>query len=90
MSAGAFVVASDIPAFKAVLGAGQFGDQFANADPKALAHAVNQALDEPERREEVAAAARIEARKYDWSTVASQVLAVYETAVRTSQIEVEQ
>lgn len=90
MSSGSFVVASDIPAFKAVLGSGQFGDQFANADPKALAHAVNQALDEPERRAEIAAAARIEARRYDWSTVASQVLAVYETAVRTAQIEVEQ
>lgn len=89
MSAGAFVVASDIPAFQAVLGSGKFGAQFANADSHALAETVIEALAHPEQRAEVSAAARIEAKRYDWATVASHVLAVYETAVRTAALEVE-
>ncbi len=89
MSAGAFVVASDIPAFQAVLGTGRYGAQFANDDADELAATVIESLARPERRAETCAAARLEARRYDWSAVASQVLAVYETAVRTASLEVE-
>ncbi|MBE6483743.1 MAG: glycosyltransferase family 4 protein [Actinomycetaceae bacterium] len=90
MSAGSFVVASDIPAFRAVLGGGNFGDQFANGDSAALAATVAQALREPERRAATVQRARAEAHRYDWSTVASQVYAVYETAVRTARLEVDE
>lgn len=90
MSAGGFVLASDIPAFRAVLGGGTFGDHFANEDPEDLARAAVAALRDPQRRARVAQAGQAEAQRYDWSTVASQVFAVYETAVRTAQMEVEQ
>ncbi|WP_311376929.1 glycosyltransferase family 4 protein [Actinotignum sanguinis] len=90
MSAGGFVLASDIPAFRAVLGGGTFGDHFANEDPEDLARVAVAALRDPQRRTRVAQAGQAEAQRYDWSTVASQVFAVYETAVRTAQMEVEQ
>ncbi|MDK8782122.1 glycosyltransferase, partial [Actinotignum timonense] len=90
MSAGGFVLASDIPAFRAVLGGGTFGDHFANEDPEDLARVAVAALHDPQRRARVAQAGQAEAQRYDWSTVASQVFAVYETAVRTAQMEVEQ
>lgn len=88
MSAGAFIVASDIPAFQAVLGTGTFGSHFTNADSDDLAHTVIDALAQPEKRADIAERARLEANRYDWTTVASQVMAVYETAVRTARLEV--
>lgn len=89
MSAGSFVVASDIPAFRAVLGNGAFGSQFANEDPDGLAAAVVEAIADPPKRASVTASAQEEAGRYDWHTVASQIYAVYETAVRTAGMEVE-
>ena len=88
MSAGSFVVSSDIPAFRAVLGNGEFGAHFSNDDGESLAQAVIGALGEPEHRAEVVARAHEESRRYDWGTVASQVYAVYETAYRTANMEV--
>jgi len=90
MSAGSFVVASDIPAFKAVLGSGTFGDQFPNEDYAALAKTVVDALRDPERRAQTVARAHTEAHRYDWATVASQVFAVYETAIRIAQAGVDE
>ena len=87
MSAGSFVVASDIPAFRAVLGNGAFGAHFANDDPAALASCVVDVLADPQRRGETVARAHREAERYDWATVASQVYAVYETAIRTAHME---
>ncbi|MFT0848461.1 glycosyltransferase family 4 protein [Actinomycetaceae bacterium L2_0104] len=88
MSAGSFVVASDIPAFRAVLGNGTFGAHFANDDGASLASSVIEALADPQRRREAVAQAHREALRYDWATVASQVYAVYETAIRTAHMEV--
>ncbi|MDP9807154.1 phosphatidylinositol alpha-mannosyltransferase [Trueperella bonasi] len=90
MSAGAFVVASDIPAFKAVLGDGQYGAHFRNEDPEDLARVVNEALADPNLRKQIAQAGSQEAWRFDWGTVASQILSVYETAIRTSRIEVDE
>mgnify|MGYP002737509466 CR=1 FL=1 len=89
MSAGAFVVASDIPAFRAVLSDGEFGVHFRNEDPEDLARVVNEALADPQRREAIAHAGAEAAWRFDWSTVASHILSVYETAIRTAQIEVD-
>ena len=89
LAAGAFVVASDIPAFTAVLGGGKFGALFANEDSGALARTIIEALENPEQRAHIARAGAEEAGRYDWSTVASQVLAVYETAIRTAGTEVD-
>lgn len=88
MSAGSFVVSSDIPAFRAVLGNGEFGAHFSNDDGASLAEAVITALGHPEHRRDVVAKAHEEAHRYDWATVASQVYAVYETACRTANMEV--
>lgn len=85
MSAGSYVVASDIPAFRAVLGSGSFGAQFPNESAPDLARTVVDALNDPEGRRETVERAHLEAHRYDWSTVASQVFAVYETAIRTAQ-----
>jgi phosphatidylinositol alpha-mannosyltransferase len=80
MSARATVLASDLPAFARVLRAGA-GQMFRNGDPVDLAQSVVGLLRNPLRREELAAAGRERANAFDWSVVAEDVLAVYETVV---------
>lgn len=89
MSAGSFVISSDIPAFQAVLDHGTYGDHFRSEDSDDLARVIIKALGEPERRAETIAAAKERAWRYDWSTVASQILSVYSIAVRTAGRNVE-
>ncbi|WP_067172127.1 glycosyltransferase family 4 protein [Microtetraspora niveoalba] len=79
MSAGAPILASDIPAFRRVLGDGQAGALFATGDPDALAKEAARLLDDPGRRAKLSDEARQAVRKYDWSTVARDVSRVYET-----------
>jgi len=79
MAAGATVLASDIPAFRKVLGDGQAGALFSNGDPVSLAREAGALLDDPERRAKLAEEARVAVMKYDWSTVARDVVRVYET-----------
>lgn len=86
MAAGAPVVASDLAAFTAVLGEPPAGVSFANGDVAALADTVLRLLDQPTERERLAAAGRARARVFDWSVVAEQVLAVYETVLEGSAV----
>lgn len=79
MSAGAPVLASDLDAFAQVLDQGAAGDLFANEDPDALAAAAVRLLDDPERRERLRERGAAHVRRFDWSTVGADVLAVYET-----------
>ncbi len=79
MSARATVLASDLAAFSRVLDGGSAGELFANEDPVDLARAVVSLLRDPIRREELAAAGSRRASAFDWSVVASDVMAVYET-----------
>ena len=79
MSAGAPILASDIPAFQRVLGGGQAGALFTTGDAVALAKEAARLLDDPGRRAKLSDEARHAVRKYDWSTVARDVLRVYET-----------
>jgi phosphatidylinositol alpha-mannosyltransferase len=79
MSARATVLASDLPAFARVLDGGVAGEMFRNEDPADLARAVVSLLREPARREELAAAGRARANVFDWSVIAADVMAVYET-----------
>jgi phosphatidylinositol alpha-mannosyltransferase len=81
MAAGATVVASDIPAFRKVLGEGRYGDLFSAGDPDDLATKLAALLDDPDRRARLDAEAHVAVRRYDWSTVAGQILSVYETVV---------
>ena len=81
MAAGAPVVASDLPAFSRVLDGGRSGVLFPTGDPAALAAVLGDLLGDPARRQAVGEAGRRHSRRYDWSAVAADVLAVYETVV---------
>lgn len=78
MSASAAVLASDIPAFVRVLDGGLAGRTFRNEDPTDLADRLTELLTDPRARQEVAAAGRARAATFDWSVVATDVMAVYE------------
>jgi phosphatidylinositol alpha-mannosyltransferase len=81
MAAGATVLASDIPAFRRVLDDGTYGVLFSNGDAGDLATKLAGLLDDPPRRAALDGAARTAVRRYDWSSVAEQILRVYETVV---------
>ncbi|MDM7831284.1 glycosyltransferase family 4 protein [Cellulomonas edaphi] len=81
MSAGAAVVASDLGAFSRVLDDGAAGVLFRTGDSADLARTLVEVLADPARRADVVARAREVVRRYDWSAVTDQVLAVYEMAV---------
>lgn len=82
MAAGTTVLASDIPAFRSVLADGALGAMFRNRDADDLARHAVALLGDPARREAYVEAARVGVRRYDWSTVAAEIVEVYETVVR--------
>ncbi|MFC8829898.1 glycosyltransferase family 4 protein [Streptomyces sp. NPDC057137] len=79
LSAGAAVLASDLDAFAQVLDQGMAGELFANEDADALAEAAVRLLGDPERRKELRERGSAHVRRFDWSTVGADILAVYET-----------
>ncbi|SEO96043.1 glycosyltransferase family 4 protein [Trujillonella endophytica] len=81
LAAGAPIVASDLDAFAAVLEDGEVGVLVRRGDARALAAALGELLADPDRRADLSARGREVAWGYDWSVVARQVLAVYETVV---------
>jgi phosphatidylinositol alpha-mannosyltransferase len=81
MSAGAPVVASDLDAFRRVLDDGGLGALFPVGDPAALSTTLVDLLRDVPRRRALAAAASTAVRRYDWSVVATEITAVYETVV---------
>ncbi|MBM7825475.1 phosphatidylinositol alpha-mannosyltransferase [Arcanobacterium pluranimalium] len=89
MSAQACIVASDIPAFRAVLENGGCGFHFENENSQDLARVVLAALGDPQLRAQKAQAGAVSAWKYDWGTVASQIFAVYETAIKMQNARIE-
>jgi phosphatidylinositol alpha-mannosyltransferase len=84
MAAGTPIVASDLPAFQAVLDGGAGGLLSPVGDPGLLALALGALLDDPARRGEFAARGVEIAAGYDWSVIAAQILRVYEVAVSTA------
>ena len=81
LSAGTAVVASDIPAFKAVLENGAAGDLFINGDSADLAKVLVALLRDDERRKKLAEKGKLSAQKYDWQVVAEQIEHIYEMAI---------
>ncbi|MFH8408514.1 glycosyltransferase family 4 protein [Streptomyces sp. NPDC018019] len=79
MSAGAPVLASDLDAFAQVLDQGEAGELFANEDADALAEAAVRLLGDPARLAELRERGSRHVRRFDWSTVGADILAVYET-----------
>jgi phosphatidylinositol alpha-mannosyltransferase len=82
MSAGTCVVASGLGAFRRVLDDGRYGALFPPEDAGALADVLTGVLADPGRRGRLAAAGQVAVRRYDWSRVSREVLAVYETVVQ--------
>lgn len=79
LSAGAAVLASDLDAFAQVLDQGGAGDLFTNENADALAAGAIALLRDPDRRAELSARGSAHVRRFDWSTVGADILAVYET-----------
>jgi phosphatidylinositol alpha-mannosyltransferase len=81
MSAGTCVVASRLGAFRRVLDDGSLGRLFPTGDAGALVDAIDEVLADPSRRRSLAEAGHVAVRRYDWSVVAQDILAVYETVL---------
>lgn len=84
MSAGTPVVASDLPAFRAVLDDGSLGVLFAAGDPGALAAAAVSVITDRSARLGRAALAADRVRRYDWPRVVRDIEAVYDTVSATA------
>jgi phosphatidyl-myo-inositol alpha-mannosyltransferase len=86
MSAGATVLASGLDAFRRVLDDGSLGVIFPTEDSQALARSLVALLRDGGRRAALSAAASEAVRRYDWSVVGDEVLAVYETVTAGVQL----
>jgi glycosyltransferase involved in cell wall biosynthesis len=81
MAVGHAVVVTDIPAMRDVVTDGHDGILVPAADPAALATAVVELLEDPERVTRLRRRAWETARKYDVAESASALLAIYESVV---------
>lgn len=88
MSAGSCVVASDLGAFQRVLDDGRAGMLFRTGDAQDLARVLVEALRAPDRRAQVREVADSFVRRFDWSVVTSEILAVYEMVLAASEATV--
>ena len=79
MAVGTPVLASDLDAFAAVLDGGRSGRLFATGDADDLAAKAADLLDDPAARAALIPLGKATARSYDWSTVARDIVRVYET-----------
>ena len=78
MAANCLVVASSIPAFTAVLEEGRLGKIFTSEDAVSLAEKLLEVCENREAAARLAKRGHQGAKRYDWSVVTDQVLAVYE------------
>jgi phosphatidylinositol alpha-mannosyltransferase len=85
LAAGAAVVASDIPAFHDLLGAGQYGALFESEDSQSLDKVVIDLLRDEEKRKELAQSGQQYAQRFDWSHVANQIYEIYEKALASGE-----
>ena len=81
LSAGTPVVASNIPAFQAVLENGDAGLLFKNEDSPDLAKVLIGLLRDEQLQQSLSSKGKLSSQKYDWQVVAEQILSVYEMAM---------
>ncbi len=87
MAAGTPVVASDIDAFRRVLDDGRAGRLFANENPASLAEVMIEVLTSPDIRRDLAEAGSKVVQQYDWSSVAVEIVQVYETVTQDPMLQ---
>jgi len=81
LAAGAAVVASDIPAFQALLGDGKYGELFTSEDSASLAQSISSLLKDGVRRDQLKSDGKVYAQYFDWDEVATRIYDVYEMAM---------
>ena len=81
LAGGAAVVASDIPAFTAVLENGKYGKLFKSEDSTDLAKVIIDLLRDRDSRDAMANSGQAYAQKFDWDVVAENIFEVYEMAI---------
>jgi len=81
LAAGAAVVASDIPAFQALLGNGKYGELFTSEDSASLARSISSLLKDSARRDQLKSDGKVYAQYFDWDEVATRIYDVYEMAM---------
>jgi len=89
MATGTAVVASDLEAFRRVLGGGRAGLLVPVGDAGALAAGLGSLLTDPGRRGLLAAAASRAVQAYDWPAVTRRVVEVYETVAASVPVAVD-
>jgi phosphatidyl-myo-inositol alpha-mannosyltransferase len=82
-AAGTPVVASNIAGYRDVVREGVDGVLVAPADPQALAEALRDLWEEPDRRAEMARAAATDVQRFAWPRVAAEVMEAYQDAIAT-------
>lgn len=78
MAGGTPVLAGALDAFERVVDGGRLGDLFPIGDSAALAAGALALLDDPDRRKRLSETASIAVRRYDWSNIVGEIVAVYE------------
>jgi phosphatidylinositol alpha-mannosyltransferase len=84
-AAGTPVIASDIAGYRDVVRDGVDGLLVPRADAQALAEALRDLYDEPERRRRMGEAAAIDVERFAWPRVAAEVMHAYEDAIATPE-----
>jgi phosphatidylinositol alpha-mannosyltransferase len=77
------VVASDIAGYRDVVRDGVDGVLVPAADPRALAEALRDLWEEPDRRARMARAAAEDVKRFAWPRVADEVMEAYKEAIAT-------
>lgn len=81
LAAGAAVVASDIPAFQALLGNGKYGELFTSENPASLSQSISKLLKDRQLRDQLKSDGKVYAQNFDWDEVATRIYDVYEMAM---------
>jgi len=82
-AAGTPVVAADIAGYRDVVRNDTDGVLVPRADPQALAEALRDLWEEPERRRRMARAAAHDVGRFAWPRVAAEVMTAYQDAIAT-------